>query len=258
MGLSQDEVAALTKALSEERLVFWRDLAAGPNLAAWRARVGCKIPVTNEHAILLHEWNATLAFSLLASLQILEISLRNHMNDALTAHFQSETWWGEWKGSQMVPSACVLGKQAEDIGEAIRVAARRPKGITPGGVISELSFGFWLALIGPAYDNPANKNLAYWRNCLSAVFSRAKKVSRKEVHDELEQIIKIRNTCAHHEPIVHLQVVVEFSNAVAFARRFCHHTAGWMLRTSLVPHLMKPDWLNAIKTGGRLIGSSNI
>jgi len=91
LPFSEDEIAALTRALSAERLAYWKTLAMHPNLAAWRARVGCRNPVTDEFAILLHEWNATVAFCLLASLQMVEISLRNHMNDALSAHFGSPT-----------------------------------------------------------------------------------------------------------------------------------------------------------------------
>lgn len=151
-----------------------------------------------------------------------------------------------------------MGKQADDINEAIRVAARRTKGITPGGVISELSFGFWLALLGPAYDNPANKNLALWRNCLSGVFGKPAPVSRRQVFEQLDHIVKIRNRCAHHEPIVHLRIDSEYGNVLSFTRRFSRTSADWIERTSLVPHLLKPDWLNVMRTGGRLIGFANI
>jgi hypothetical protein len=255
LPFSEDEIAALTLALSEERLTYWKKLATHNNLAAWRARTGCRLPVSTEFAILLHEWNATLSFCLLASVQILEVSLRNHMNEALSAYFRSSTWWGVETNGTWRASSRVRGQQAEDIDSAIRVAARRTKGITPGGVISELSFGFWLAIIGPAYDNPADKNLALWRNCLHSVFRGASGIDRKQVYERLERIIKLRNRCAHHEPVVQLPLAVEYEEIVRFARLFCHSTADWIERTSLVPHLLRTDWLNVIKTSGRLIGS---
>jgi hypothetical protein len=255
LPFTQEEMEAFKLTLSEERLAYWKKLAAHGNLAMWRSRVGCRMPPTEEFAVLLHEWNAALSFSLLASLQIFEISLRNHMHAALTAHFQSASWWGVMQGGQFVASDCLVGRQADAVNDAIRVAARRTKGVTPGGVVSELSFGFWLGLISVAYDNP-RADRAHWRNCLGEVFSKAGRVSRKEAHEELEHIIAIRNKCAHHDPIVHLSIVVEFANILAFARRFNRHTAEWITRTSLVPHLMKPDWLEAMRVSGRLIGSS--
>lgn len=258
MAFSVDEITALTRALSEERIAYWKVLAGHDNLAGWRARIGCRVPVSSEFAILLHEWNAALSFCFLASLQILEISLRNHMNDALSAHFGSSTWWGVEENGRWRPSGRVRGQQANDIAGAISVAARRTKGITPGGVISELSFGFWLALIGPAYDNPADKDLAFWRLCLHSIFRGSSGVNRKQVHQHLEQLIRLRNRCAHHEPIVHLPIPTEYGELVRFTRLFCHTTADWIERTSLVPHLLRQDWLNVIKTGGRLIGSANI
>jgi hypothetical protein len=219
--------------------------------------VGCRIPATEEFAIKLHDWNAVLSFSLLASLQMFEISLRNHMHAALTRHFSSEYWWGILQDGKWIVSNRLIGDQAKAVTDAIRVAQRRTKGVTPGRVISELSFGFWLGLISAAYDNP-DADRAHWRNCLNVTFSNVGRVSRKDAHKELEHIINIRNMCAHHEAIAQMQIVVEFAAILAFARRFSHHTADWIANTSLVPHLMKPDWLKVIKLAGMLIGTSNI
>jgi hypothetical protein len=262
LPFTQEELAAYRLALSEERIEGWRLLAEHPNLAAWRARVGCRMPATEEFAIKLHDWNAVLSFSLLASLQILEIeileiSLRNHMHAALSRHFSSEYWWGILLNGRWSVSNRLIGDQAKAITDAIRVAERRTKGATSGRVISELSFGFWLGLISAAYDNP-DADRAHWRNCLNVIFSNTGRVSRRDAHQELAHIINLRNMCAHHEAIVQMQIIVEFTAILTFARRFSHHTADWIANTSLVPHLMKPDWLKVMKLGGMLIGTSNI
>ena len=253
LRFSHDEIPELRTILSEERILHWQHLAKDPKLAAWRVRTGCALPVSDEHAALLHEWNATLAASFMASLQIFEVSLRNHIHDALSREFKTENWWGSKSSNVWIASKNVLSTQIDDVNKAINISARRKKGVTAGGVISELSFGFWLALLGPSYDNP--NGVAHWRNCLYAVFDERGKVSRKEVHQELESIVRLRNSCAHHEPIVTLDLNFEYQNMLRFAKRFSRTTATWIEQTSLIPHLVKPDWLHALRVSGRLIGS---
>jgi hypothetical protein len=240
--------------LSEERLAHWKELAKHPGLSTWRARTACRLPPDDEHAVLLHEWNAAVACSLMMSFQIFEVSLRNHMHDALSDHFRTRTWWGHLQGKLWTASDNLLASQKDDVNKAIEVSARRKKGVTPGGVISELSFGFWLSLIGAAYDNPS-AGVTHWRNCLHAVFDKSGKIGRKETYAALEQIIRLRNKCAHHEPIVTLNIDAEHNHLVSVARRFSRATAEWITQTSLTPHIIKPDWYHALRVSGRLIGS---
>jgi hypothetical protein len=236
--------------LSEERLAHWKELAKHPGLATWRARTACRLPPDDEHAVLLHEWNAAIACSLMMSFQIFEVSLRNHMHDALTAYFKTSSWWGQLQGRLWIASSNLLAPQKDDINKAIEVSAR----LTPGGVISALSFGFWLSLIGVGYDNPS-AGVTLWRNCLHAVFDKAGKIGRKDAYAALEHIIRLRNKCAHHEPIVTLNIDAEHTHLVSFARRFSRATAEWITQTSLTPHIIKPDWYHALRVSGRLIGS---
>jgi hypothetical protein len=254
LRFSDEERQGFADMLSRDRLDHWKKLAAHPNLAAWRARTGCTLPPADEHAVLLHEWNAAVSFSMLASIQILEISLRNHMHKSLAAYFNSENWWGVNKNGNWTASANVVSPQTDAVIKAITVSARRSKGVTPGGVISELSFGFWLALLGQAYDNPSG-GVAHWRNCLHKVFDKSGKIGRKDLYAELDRIVNLRNKCAHHEPIIGLNINAEFSHLLHFSRRFSRPTREWIERTSMVPHLVKADWLTVLRVSGRLIGS---
>ncbi len=251
---SEDQQEHWVEVLSRERLDHWKVLVTHENMATWRARVECKYPVADEYAVLLHEWNSALSFAMLASLQIFEVSLRNHIHKSLADHYGSAWWWGAQQGSKWMPSARVTGNQTTDVQKAIDVSGRRSKGVTPGGVVSELSFGFWLALLSPAYDNPSG-GIAHWRNCLHSVFEKSgAKITRKEAYLQLSEIVKLRNKCAHHEPIIQLNVGAEFAKIVSFTRKFSGATAVWISETSLVPHLLRPDWLRSLAVAGRLIG----
>jgi hypothetical protein len=125
LRFSDEERQGFADMLSRERLDHWKQLAAHPNLAAWRARTGCTLPPADEYAVLLHEWNAAVSFCMLASIQILEISLRNHMHKSLAAYFNSENWWGVNKNGQWTASANVVAPQADAVIKAIAVSARR-------------------------------------------------------------------------------------------------------------------------------------
>ena len=161
MRFSESQKDDLTNILSRERIEYWKTLVSHQHMMAWRSRIRCNIPPTDEYAALLHEWNASLAFAMMASLQIFELSIRNHMHDALKKHLKSDDWWGVKTRGIWSPSSSIVGDQVRVVQKAIDVSARRPKGVTSGGVISELSFGFWLALLSPSYDNPSAKT-ALW------------------------------------------------------------------------------------------------
>jgi hypothetical protein len=255
LRFSEAEQADLPAILSIERLNHWKTLAAQPKMREWRVRVACPLPVSDQYAALLHEYNSTLSYSLLASLQILEISLRNHMHDALTEKYKSSQWWGKDTSGRIEPSDMILGIQRESVQTAIRVSSRRRKGITSGGVVSELSFGFWLALFNTNY-NVKNKDNAHmlWDNCFDKLFNKRGPTKREVIFEELNSIVSIRNKCAHHDAIVALDVLSEYRGVISFARRFSKTTADWIDRTSLVPHILQPDWLSALRVSGRLIG----
>ena len=254
MKFTEEQINDFSDILSRERIDHWKRLASSQNMIPWRARISCKIPPTDEYAILLHEWNSALSTAMMSSLQMFEISIRNHIHKSLSECFGTTEWWGQKTGDVWHPAKIIIGNQVNDIQRAIEVSARRKnKGITAGGVISELSFGFWLALLSQSYDNPSAK-ITLWRDSLYKVFSKAGKISRKDAHEELAKVVSLRNKCAHHEPIIGLDLNLEYLHMLRFTRRFSNTTAEWISGTSLVPDLLKPDWLAALGKAGRLIG----
>ena len=72
------------------------------------------------------------------------------------------------------------------------------KDITPGRVVAELSFGFWVSILGPRYET------TLWRPALRHAFpNRPRGVERKQVQGTLNVVRRLRNRIAHHERILH-------------------------------------------------------
>ncbi|GBQ94886.1 MULTISPECIES: hypothetical protein [Gluconobacter] len=251
---SPAEITEFEKILSRERIDYWKAIANDQRLATWRSRIKCPVPVDDSHAILLHEWNFALSSAFLATLQPFELSIRNHMHSAMSNYLKTDHWWGKHGNNKWEASDNIVGNYKEAVNDAIAIASRRAKGVTSGGVISELSFGFWLSLLGPSYDNPNSH--PYWRQCFHSVFDKLGPSRRKDVYFDLERIIRLRNKCAHLDPIVKMDLQNEFNHIIYFCKKFSPETAKWIEDTSLLPGLLNRDWISALKKCGRLIGSA--
>ena len=67
----------------------------------------------------------------------------------------------------------------------------------PEKVIADLSFDFWLFLFTRTYQS------TIWPNVLASLTQR---ISREEFENHLGRVYKMRNRCAHHEPLIRWDV----------------------------------------------------
>jgi hypothetical protein len=165
-----EELERLKQSLSEERL--------GPSLAL----AGSDL----REAIRLYERNTSLSEALYGLLQGLEVPLRNAMHHALSVGLSREDWYDSivWRVAQQ--------EQVDNAKESLRAKA---KPVTPGRMVAELTFGFWVGLTGPKYS------VDLWERHLYKAFPNAK-LGRKQLNKRLESIRLLRNRVAHHEPIL--------------------------------------------------------
>jgi Abi-like protein len=165
-----EELERLKQSLSEERL--------GPYLAL----AGSDL----REAIRLYERNTSLSEALYGLLQGLEVPLRNAMHHALSVGLSREDWYDSivWRVAQQ--------EQVDNAKESLRAKA---KPVTPGRMVAELTFGFWVGLTGPKYS------VDLWERHLYKAFPNAK-LGRKQLNKRLESIRLLRNRVAHHEPIL--------------------------------------------------------
>lgn len=145
------------------------------------------------NALWLYEANVELSEAVYGILQGVEVAVRNALHHELTIYYQSEEWY------RHAPLPPYLEKKVD---EAMRkIGGRR---VSPGQIIAELSFGFWVDLIARQNDQ------SFWIPCLHRAFPCATNLhpQRATIHRRLEDIRWLRNRIAHHEPILTSQTAL--------------------------------------------------
>ncbi|MGE2847764.1 CAAX protease [Rhodococcus sp. 3.70] len=204
------------KWLSAERFGTYRRMAGGD-----RAR-----------ALALHEWNAKLNAALLHDFAHLEVGLRNLYDRALDGVVVpgDRHWTNPKSATRLFPH--IDGpdvKTHRDLSTARRLAGGPTA--PAGKVMAELTFGFWVLLTSSRHDR------LIWQPHLKHVFPSG--TTRSLVHAGLDELRKVRNRVAHHEP-----VRTEVANTVV--RRMHHYCryvspelAAYVRETSTVESLVR-------------------
>ncbi|MEZ5282071.1 MAG: Abi family protein [Acidimicrobiales bacterium] len=161
------------------------------------------------HAWELYRWNIELTSSFAPLAADLEVALRNTIHQQLTDLCGSETWW--------TSSSLLLDDiTAEMLTDVVQKYRRKlDKGsVGAGKVISELSLGTWVRLLSKGGHSALGRSIDYdrrlWRPALRRGFATGelnrngepRRPTRKDVHARAETFQRLRNRCAHHEPII--------------------------------------------------------
>ena len=160
------------------------------------ARIGGYIanatPKTCLESTSLYFYNLLLSESLYPAIHLLEITLRNNINEALKITTGQPDWYD-------LPSLLQV-KQITQLAEARAKIAKLKKVETADQIVSELSLGFWVGLFNASYEH------TLWRHypkLISLTVPRASKYlkTRDHVSKRLNPIRDLRNRVFHHEPI---------------------------------------------------------
>jgi len=136
----------------------------------------------------LYVWNTRLSKALLEDIQHVEVLLRNRVDSALSPDYGSH-----WFNNTQIPFDHLARKS---IGKAQRRAGGTDAVPTPSGkIIAELSFDFWFFLLSSRYQTTV------WPK-LQATLIGSPPPSLAAFRGEVELIYRLRNRCAHHEPLV--------------------------------------------------------
>jgi hypothetical protein len=167
------EEEELEKALSLERFGRYLTWAGGDH----------------ARALELYALNTRLSESLYIPLQMLEVALRNRIHSVLAVARAPR--WFEDNRFLLVPH------QNAQVAEALAELARERKEPTPGRVVAALTFSFWTAMLGTAYEN-------LWQTDLHQIARRedGRGLRRKDFSGAITPIRLLRNRVAHHEPIL--------------------------------------------------------
>jgi hypothetical protein len=124
-------------------------------------------------------------------LAVLEVGLRNSIDYQLTRKFNDDKWFDNHEFVKIASRFHI-----DRISQARTNIMSEKKAITPGRIISELSFGFWTSLFDLKFE------MTLWKNLRLAFSNCPKDVrKRKTMSSKFNGIRKLRNRIFHHEAI---------------------------------------------------------
>lgn len=134
----------------------------------------------------LYKVNIELSEAFYPILSLLEVSLRNAVNETLKLHFNDPYWFKNSLPVEFLPF----------VSEATKKLTAQRKSITADRIIAELNFGFWNRLFNRHYTR------LLWKP-LRLVFKNTPKHLRQRdtISNELYRIRTLRNRIYHYEPI---------------------------------------------------------
>lgn len=136
-------------------------------------------------AIQMYERNTELSEALYGVTQGLEVALRNAIHGIMTTRIGSPAWYDHIGLDE---------PERKSIDDAKDKILDKPQPVTPGRVVAELTFGFWVKLTAGPYEK------LLWVPYLNRIFPI--KIRRTTLHGRLVEIKTLRNRIAHHERIV--------------------------------------------------------
>ena len=158
-----------------------------------------------DKALRHYKSNILISESFYPLLAILEVGLRNSIDFQLTRRFGVENWF---ENIEFVKIASRF--QIDRISEARSNVQAEKKVVTPGKIISELSFGFWTSLFDTKFEMTLWKSLRLsFPNCPKEIRK------RRSMSAKFNGIRKLRNRIFHHEAITwNLGVLYSYKNEI--------------------------------------------
>lgn len=182
------------KYLSIERLAAYVDYARGNKWVAIR----------------LYERNTEISEALYGVIQAVEVSLRNAIHNILSEHLGGGEWYENFTLEETERNA---------VEEAKKSVLNRPAILTPGRIVAELTFAFWVRLFSAPYDK------TLWIPYLRKIFPLKLQNGRRLIHGRLVELKTLRNRIAHHERLIcgRQNVTQDYANII--------ETIGWISPT---------------------------
>lgn len=170
---------------------------------------------TDCDAISKYLWNIQLCESMYPCLNMLEVALRNAIHHAFTMRHGSK-----WFEVSAIP---FNNYQQNRLFDAKSELQHRNLPLSPGRIIAELDFGFWVSMFGKNIDRS-------WRGLLQHAFPSLPSVDRTvpKLRMQLDPLRRFRNRVFHHERILHCSPGEHHTN--------CQKVIGWI----------NPDMMSAV------------
>jgi hypothetical protein len=181
-----------------------------------------------DRALRLYIWNALVGEAFHLPVQSVEVALRNRVNRHLVELF-GQQWWQNDTFLRLAGR-----KRATDIETALRRIRNRGAVLDTGQIVATLSFGFWSSLLQKRY------NPALWGGRLHAAFpDLPPNQTRATLSQRVKRVADFRNRVWHHEPILKMDLLAEYSAIMELLNWLCPIKAGWVRPHCRVATLMR-------------------
>lgn len=193
----------------------------------------------------LYEWNIAAAASVLSTVAMAEVVVRNALDEHL--RIWAATRSARSAGTQSWLDLAPLDDQGrKDVDRARQYAqrtttsSRRSQGaagvVSPHGkVVAELNLGFWRYLTASRYLTDL------WIPALHDAFPGGpadQQARRAAVEDRLQRLLMVRNRAAHHEPIFRRNLRRDLDSAVEVTRWIDSDCAAWVAARSTITAIL--------------------
>jgi hypothetical protein len=178
-------------------------------------------------AIRLHTWNAAVAGSLLPTLHLAEVTIRNVAMRRLAAKYGKQ-WY---RSNDLITYRLGKSGLTEQLNDAYQGEIDKGRrGDLSDYITSELTFGFWVNV----FTKKFHPHL--WKADLHTViagFPRDKNID--DLHDGVEFVRTFRNNVAHHKDLVCKPVVDNYTRTLDVIGMLCAKTRDTAEKTSAFP-----------------------
>lgn len=163
------------------------ELSSQLEAAISAARLSIYPPAESGETYGAYAWNIAVCESLYPALHCVEVTLRNGIHNAATAHFGDEYWFR----TRLAPIELPLLNEIE------QTLRSQGKSLLADEFVSSFRFGFWVRLFERRYEQ------TLWPQLLQSVFPhiQGKQRRRAYIRSRLMEIQTLRNRVFHHEPV---------------------------------------------------------
>jgi hypothetical protein len=172
-------------------------------------------------ALELYKWNAQVSAAFMVPMHICEVVLRNAIAGAI-----EEVYGPAWYAPRTAFERS-LPKPATGYSPFRDLEISRQGQTSAGKVIPELKFMFWVSMVTARHD------MRLWVPHIARFFpalqpSAAPRDRRRILHTRLDELRKLRNRIAHHEPIYDRRLLDDYAKITEVVSWISPDTTAWL------------------------------
>ncbi|TBD33823.1 hypothetical protein [Rhizobium ruizarguesonis] len=108
--------------------------------------------------------------------------------------------------------------------QGLEVALRNALGgqlLAAGRIVAELNWGFWTGILAKRYE-------PLWRSHFRKAFNATGPLTRDQIFQPLDDLRRLRNRIAHHEPIINRNIAADYASILNLISYISPTTAQWI------------------------------